>query len=90
VGPRLGYIAVRPAAWETPLLKKQVAEFLRRHRRPRSAPRRRGRALDHENQRVTRVLNGALVAALERRKTPQQALADAQADAERILLPYQR
>jgi len=44
----------------------------------------------HENQRVTRVLNGALVAALERRKTPQQALADAQADAERILLPYQR
>jgi len=30
------------------------------------------------------------VAALEGRKTPQQALADAQADAERILLSYQR
>ena len=85
-----GYIAVRPAAWETPLLKKQVAEFS-------AATVARDQLHDavaelstHENQRVTRVLNGALVAALEGRKTPQQALADAQADAERILLPYQR
>jgi len=85
-----GYIAVRPAAWETPLLKRQVAEFP-------AATVARDQLLDavaelstHENQRVTRVLNGALVAALEGRKTPQQALADAQADAERILLPYQR
>jgi sn-glycerol 3-phosphate transport system substrate-binding protein len=85
-----GYIAVRPAAWETPLLKKQVAEFP-------AATVARDQLRDavaelstHENQRVTRVLNGALVAALEGRKTPQQALTDAQGDAERILLPYQR
>ena len=64
-----GYIAVRPAAWETPLLKKQVAEFP-------AATVARDQLHDavaelstHENQRVTRVLNGALVAALEGRKT---------------------
>jgi len=85
-----GYIAVREAAWETPLLKKQVAEFP-------AATVARDQLKDavaelstHENQRVTRVLNGALVAALEGRKTAKQALDDAQGDAERILLPYQR
>jgi sn-glycerol 3-phosphate transport system substrate-binding protein len=44
----------------------------------------------HENQRVTRALNAGLAAALTGAKTPQQALKDAQAEAERILLPYQR
>ena len=69
-----GYIAVRPAAWETPLLKKQVAEFP-------AATVARDQLHDavaelstHENQRVTRVLNGAIVAALEGGETPQQAL----------------
>ena len=85
-----GYIAVRPAAWETSLLKKQVAEFpaatvARDQLREAVAE-----LSTHENQRVTRVLNGAIVAALEGRKSPQQALADEQGDAERILLPYQR
>ena len=89
-GHESGYIAVRPAAWETPLLKRQVAEFP-------AATVARDQLRDavaelstHENQRVTRVLNGALVAALEGGKTPQQALGEAQAHAERILLPYQR
>ncbi len=89
-GYESGAIAVRPAAWETPLLKKQVTEFP-------AATVARDQLRDavaelstHENQRVTRVLNGALVAALEGRKTPQQALVEAQADAGRILLPYQR
>ena len=44
----------------------------------------------HENQRVTRALNAGLVAALTGKKTPQQAMQDAQAEAARILLPYQR
>jgi sn-glycerol 3-phosphate transport system substrate-binding protein len=44
----------------------------------------------HENQRVTRALNAALAAALNGTKTPQQALHGAQAEAMRILLPYQR
>lgn len=89
-GHESGYIAVREAAWDTPLLKKQVAEFpaatvARDQLREAVAE-----LSTHENQRVTRVLNGALVAALEGSKTAQQALGDAQADAERILLPYQR
>jgi sn-glycerol 3-phosphate transport system substrate-binding protein len=85
-----GYIAVREAAWETPLLRRQVAEFP-------AATVARDQLRDavaelstHENQRVTRVLDTALVAALDGSKTAQQALGDAQADAERILLPYQR
>lgn len=89
-GYESGFIAVRPAAWETPLLKKQVAEFP-------AASVARDQLRDavaelstHENQRVTRVLNGALVAALEGLKTPRQALTEAQADAGRVLLPYQR
>jgi sn-glycerol 3-phosphate transport system substrate-binding protein len=89
-GHESGYIAVREAAWETPLLKKQVAEFP-------AATVARDQLRDavaelstHENQRVTRVLNGALVAALEGSKTAEQALGGAQADADRILLPYQR
>ena len=40
--------------------------------------------------RRTRALNAGLAAALTGAKTPQQALKDAQAEAERILLPYQR
>ena len=85
-----GYIAVRPAAWETPLLKKQVAEFPAATVARDQLKEAVAELSTHENQRVTRVLNGALVAALEGRKTPQQALGDAQGDAERILLPYQR
>jgi sn-glycerol 3-phosphate transport system substrate-binding protein len=44
----------------------------------------------HENQRVTRALNTGLAAALAGTKSPQQAMQDAQAEAMRILLPYQR
>ena len=85
-----GYIAVRPEAWATPLLRAHVAAF------PAAAVARDqllhavAELSTHENQRVTRVLNTALVAALTGRRTPQQALSDAQVDAGRVLLPYQR
>jgi sn-glycerol 3-phosphate transport system substrate-binding protein len=42
----------------------------------------------HENQRVTKALNDGLQAALTGTKTPEQALKEAQAEAERILRPY--
>ena len=42
----------------------------------------------HENQRVTKALNDGLQAALTGTKTPEQAMKDAQAEAERILKPY--
>jgi sn-glycerol 3-phosphate transport system substrate-binding protein len=44
----------------------------------------------HDNQRVTQALNDALQAALLGRKSPDAALAEAQATASRLLRPYQR
>lgn len=85
-----GYIAVSPAAWETAAMKDYVKSF------PQAAVARDqlqqavAELSTHENQRVTRALNAGLAAALTGTKTPQQALKDAQAEAERILLPYQR
>jgi sn-glycerol 3-phosphate transport system substrate-binding protein len=85
-----GYIAVSPQAWETPAMKAHLAQF------PQAAVARDQLAVatqelsTHENQRVTRALNAGLAAALNGTKTPAQALRDAQAEAMRILLPYQR
>lgn len=85
-----GYIAVRPDAWETPAMRQYVAGFplatVARDQLQFSV----AELSTHENQRVTRVLNAGLVAALTGAKTPQQALTDAQAEAVRILRPYQR
>ena len=85
-----GYIAVSPAAWATPIMKQHVADLP-------SAVVARDQLVNavaelstHENQRVTRALNAGLVAALTGKKTPQRAMQDAQAEAARILLPYQR
>jgi sn-glycerol 3-phosphate transport system substrate-binding protein len=85
-----GYIAVRPQAWDTPAMKAHTAMF------PQAIVARDQLAYavaelsTHENQRVTRALNTGLAAALSGAKTPEQALHDAQAEAMRILLPYQR
>jgi sn-glycerol 3-phosphate transport system substrate-binding protein len=85
-----GYIAVRPDAWETPAMRLYIAGFplatVARDQLQFSV----AELSTHENQRVTRVLNAGLVAALTGAKTPLQALTDAQADAVRILRPYQR
>jgi sn-glycerol 3-phosphate transport system substrate-binding protein len=85
-----GYIAVSPKAWETPAMKAHLAMF------PLAAVARDQLAVatpelsTHENQRVTRTLNAGLAAALNGTKTPAEAMHDAQAEAMRILLPYQR
>ena len=42
----------------------------------------------HENQRVTKVLNDAIQAALNGTKTAAQAMDDAQKEADRILRRY--
>jgi sn-glycerol 3-phosphate transport system substrate-binding protein len=83
-----GYVAVRPEAYDTPAMKKYVAEF------PQAAVARDqlqyavAELSTHENQRVTKALNDGLQAALTGTKTPEQALKDSQAEAERILKPY--
>ncbi len=85
-----GYIAVRPDAWTIPIMKQHIADF------PLATVARDqldfavAELSTHENQRVTRVLNAGLVAALTGAKTPERALQDAQAEAVRILRPYQR
>jgi sn-glycerol 3-phosphate transport system substrate-binding protein len=88
-GIATGYVAVRPDAWETPAMKKYVTDF------PAAAVARDqlkyavAELSTHDNQRVTKALNDGIQAALTGTKTPEQAMKDAQAEAVRILRPYQ-
>jgi sn-glycerol 3-phosphate transport system substrate-binding protein len=83
-----GYIAVRGDAFQTPSLQRYVADF------PAAAVARDqlqyavAELSTHENQRVTKALNDGLQAALTGAKSPEQALRDAQQEAERILSRY--
>jgi len=83
-----GYVAVRPDAFETPALKQYVADF------PAAAVARDqlqyavAELSTHENQRVTKALNDGLQAALTGSKPPEQAMKEAQAEADRILSRY--
>ena len=83
-----GYVAVRPDSYDTDAMKKYVADF------PQAAVARDQLKVSvaelstHENQRVTKALNDGLQAALTGTKSPEQAMKDAQAEAERILKPY--
>jgi sn-glycerol 3-phosphate transport system substrate-binding protein len=83
-----GYVAVTPAAYQTPAMQKYVSDF------PQAAVARDqlefavAELSTHENQRVTKALNDGLQAALTGTKEPKPALDDAQAEAERILRPY--
>jgi sn-glycerol 3-phosphate transport system substrate-binding protein len=83
-----GYVAVSPAAWETPEMKKYVADFpaplVARDQLQYAV----AELSTHENQRVTKAFNDGLQAALTGAKTPEQAMKDAQREAERILKPF--
>ena len=83
-----GYVAVAPAAYDTPAMKAYVAGFpaaaVARDQLPVAA----AELSTHENQRVTKALNDNLQAALSGDKTADRAMRDAQAEAERILKPY--
>lgn len=85
-----GYVAVRADAFETPALKTYAAGF------PQALVARDqlefavAELSTRENQRVTKALNDGLQAALTGAKPAAQALADAQAEAERILKPLRK
>jgi sn-glycerol 3-phosphate transport system substrate-binding protein len=85
-----GYVATRPDAWDTALMKKRVAELpqaaVARDQLVYAVP----ELSTHQNQQVTLPLNSALQAALTGSKTPKAALDEAQANANRVLAPYQR
>lgn len=83
-----GYVAVTPAAWETPAMKAYVADFPAAAVARDQLPHAVAELSTHENQRVTKALNDNLQAALTGRKQAGPAMADAQAEAERILRRY--
>lgn len=80
-----GYVAVSPAAYDTATLKKYGQDFpqalVARDQLPVSV----AEFSTHDNQRVTKLLNDAVQAALNGTKTPAQALKDAQREADRVL-----
>lgn len=87
-GTATGYVAVSPAAWETPEMKAYVKDF------PPAAVARDqlqyavAELSTHENQRVAKALNDGLQAALTGAKSPADAMKAAQAEADRILRSY--
>src|SRR5436190_14942246 len=85
-----GYVAVRPDAWETPAMKQYVAGFPPAAVARDQLPFAKAELSTHDNQRVTQALNDGLQAALTGTKTPEQALKDAQREAERLLRPYKK
>ncbi|HRK18839.1 MAG TPA: ABC transporter substrate-binding protein [Hyphomicrobiaceae bacterium] len=85
-----GYVAVRPDAYETTVLKEYVAGFPAAAVARDQLPHAVAELSTHENQRVTKAFNDGLQAALNGTKTPEQAMKDAQAEAERILKPFRK
>ena len=83
-----GYVAVRADAWETPVMKQYVAGFPAAAVARDQLPYAKAELSTHDNQRVTKALNDGLQAALTGTKTPEQALKDAQREAERLLRSY--
>jgi sn-glycerol 3-phosphate transport system substrate-binding protein len=83
-----GYVAPREGAWKTDALKAYTAKvpesLVARDQIPVSVP----EFSTHENSRTSKILNDAIAAALTGTKTPDKALADAQAEIERVLRPY--
>jgi sn-glycerol 3-phosphate transport system substrate-binding protein len=88
-GVDTGYVATRPDAWQTEVMKKYVAGF------PAAAVARDqlefavAELSTHDNQRVTQALDDELQAALTGSKAPKAALDDAQAAGTRLLRSYQ-
>jgi sn-glycerol 3-phosphate transport system substrate-binding protein len=87
---RTGYIASSPAAYDTPALKEYIAKFPLANVARTFLPVATGELSTFENQRVYKALTDNIQACLNGTKTPAQAMADAQTDADRILRPFQK
>lgn len=83
-----GYVGISPASYETETLKKYAAEFppavVARDQLQHSV----AEFSTYETGRVREALSNAVQAALTGRQTPEAALKDAQATAERLLKPF--
>jgi sn-glycerol 3-phosphate transport system substrate-binding protein len=87
---KTGYIATRPDAWETPELTAYVAKFPEAGVAKTFLPVATGELSTFENQRIQKVLTDQIQACLNGTKTPAQAMADAQVEADRVLKPFKR
>ena len=87
-GIKTGYVATRPDAWETPAMKAYVAGFPAAAVARDQLPYAVAELSTHDNQRVTKAFNDNLQAALTGAKTAEQAMKDAQREADRLLRPY--
>lgn len=85
-----GYVGVSPASYDTETLKKYGQEFpqalVARDQLKVAIP----EFSTYETGRVREALNNAVQAAVIGTKTPQAALSEAQATAERLLKPFQK
>ncbi|MDM7947386.1 MAG: ABC transporter substrate-binding protein [Oceanibaculum nanhaiense] len=83
-----GYVGISPASYETESLKKYAAEFppalVARDQLQHAV----AEFSTYETGRVREGLNNAIQAALTGRQTPEAALKDARANAERLLKPF--
>ena len=83
-----GYVATSPAAYATDVMKTYIAGFpqasVARDQLQYAVP----EITVHEGQRVMKVFNDNLQAALTGGKTPEAAMKDAQREADRILKDY--
>jgi sn-glycerol 3-phosphate transport system substrate-binding protein len=87
-GIATGYVAGRQDAWDTPEMKQYQKDFppasVALQQLPFCAP----EFETHAGPRTTKALEDAIAASLTGTKTPDKALADAQAEANRILRRY--
>ena len=83
-----GYVAVKPAAYETEAMKAYVKDFppavVARDQLQHAVP----ELSIHENGRIYKLMNDTVQAALTGTQTPQAALDSAQRQADRVLARY--
>jgi sn-glycerol 3-phosphate transport system substrate-binding protein len=85
-----GYIATSPAAYDTPALKDYIAKYPEANVARTFLPVATGELSVHENLRVYKVLTDNIQACLNGQKTPAQAMADTQAESDRILKLFKK
>jgi len=87
---KTGYIAVRPEAYETKTLKDYIAGFPAADVARGYLPVAVGELSTFENQKVYTALTNNVQACLSGTKSAAQAMADTQAEADRILKPFKK
>jgi sn-glycerol 3-phosphate transport system substrate-binding protein len=85
---RTGYIATSPAAYATPALQDYVTKFPAAAVARDYLPVATGELSTFDNQRIQKVLTDQIQAVLNGTKQPGPAMADAQAEATRVLRPF--